>query len=489
MLNLSKKLIDTLNFHSIQYCHWKNNHNLDKSLSGEDDLDLLVSREHYSQFLQLILSLGFKEAHNRKNSIPFIFHFYALDGETGTFIHLHVHLNLITGESHTKNYHLPLEKMIFANSIYHPSGCRIPCPEVELIIFILRYYIKISCLPGALLIWKKRRTFSNEFAFISEEIDNEKVKYLLRTYVKFIPVDFFTEMLNAYVSKLYLPLKIIIGLKERQAISAFRRFGLAHSFAARYSQILSRLFNKLTLKEKKFPVCGGAIIAVTGLDATGKSTVSSEIYNWLSKDFTARYMHVGRPKARWETLWFKPILEMKKLLKFKIQTLTTKTQRHIIDTAIGEIQKNSLIYAIRCLIVGYERFQLLKHANRLRAKGYIIVCDRYPSQNVGKMDSPRIGEVDEKHGLIALMGRIEQKLYQAMPVPDAIFNLNIPLDIALERNRSRVKNDKETDAQLHKRYRENSGLLYKARHFETVDASQELQTVLSELKEKIWTLL
>lgn len=156
-LHLSKQIIAALNSNSISYCYWKNNHDLMKSLAGEDDWDLLINKDHYSSFMRVIHSLGFKEAYNPKIYFPFISHFYGLDVETGKFLHLHVHLKIITGESHTKNYHLPLEKMILDNTINHPSGCKIPQPEVELIIFVLRYYIKISCIPGAILIWKRNR--------------------------------------------------------------------------------------------------------------------------------------------------------------------------------------------------------------------------------------------------------------------------------------------------------------------------------------------
>jgi thymidylate kinase len=398
-------------------------------------------------------------------------------------------LNIITGESHTKNYHLPLEKLIMENRIFHSSGCKIPCPEVELIIFIIRYYIKISCLPGAMLIWKKRRAFSNEFAYIYRNIDHDKVNSLLGTYVKFIPVDFFTEMCRGYLGNQHVLHKVYIGTRLRQAISPLCRFSVVSSFIERYSQVLYRFSNKFITREKKALVSGGAIIAITGLDATGKSTVAGEIHHWLSKDFTARPLHVGRPKARLETVWFRPMLRMKKLLKPELRTVTTEISEHSIEPASHDTRKQNIIYALRYLILGYERYQLLKYANRLRAKGHIVVCDRYPSLNVGKMDSPRIGEVHKSYSLIGLMGRAERKLYNAMPVPDAIFNLRIPFDIALQRNRARVKSDKETDTQLHKRYRENSGLQYEARHFEIVDATEDLQTVLTELTGKIWVII
>ncbi|UCH82337.1 MAG: hypothetical protein JSW20_06800 [Nitrospiraceae bacterium] len=489
MLELSRIFVDTLNSHGIEYCHWKENNELEKSLSGEEDLDLLVSRQDYDRFLEIILSLGFKEAYHRKYRFPFIFHFYGLDRETGTFLHLHVHLNIITGESHTKNYHLPMEKMILENSVFHSSGCRIPCPEVELIIFIVRYYIKISCLPGALLIWKKRSSFNIEFSHINSTIDPDKVNSLLKTYIKSIPIGFFNEMLDGYVSSTRLSRKVYLGIQERQLLSSFSRNGITRSFISRYAHIVHRFIGKFVTGEKKCLVSGGAIIAITGLDATGKSTITGELHQWLRKDFMTRYLHVGRPRPRLETVWVRPLLMMRKLFKVKLQTITTTSHEDSIEPCSMDINEYGLAYAIRWLIAGYERYQLLKYANRLRARGYIVVCDRYPSLNEGKMDSPRIGDMHETGNLIGMMGRIEAMLYNAMPVPDAIFNLSIPFDVALQRNRSRVKYGKETDAQLHKRYIDNSGLLYEARYFETIDASQDLQTLLRELRRKAWALL
>lgn len=476
-LNLSKQIIAALNSNSISYCYWKNNHDLMKSLAGEDDWDLLVNKDHYSSFMRVIHSFGFKESYNPKIRFPFISHFYGLDVETGKFLHLHVHLKLITGESHTKNYHLPLEKMILDNTINHPSGCKIPRPEVELIIFVLRYYIKISCMPGAILIWRRNRAFHEEFSAIYRNVDLNKINTLLNSYFQYISVKFFSEMLEGYTRKRAFRKRVLTGIKLRWKLSSLRRLSVVGAFAARYYQIMYRIVNKLTFKEKKFLVTGGSIIAITGLDATGKSTITSELQRWLNAHFNTRFLHVGRPKARLETLLFRTMLRLKKAKGVKSEFSTTT-----------ELQKQGIIFAIRYLILAYERFQLLKTANRLRANGYIVICDRYPSLNLGKMDSPRIGKVNN-NTLVRFMGQMEDKLYKTMPVPDAIYNLKIPIDIAIKRNQSRVKDDKETDEQLRCRYDENSDLCYNALSFEVIDTSRELQVVLKELKEKIWVKL
>jgi thymidylate kinase len=77
------------------------------------------------------------------------------------------------------------------------------------------------------------------------------------------------------------------------------------------------------------------------------------------------------------------------------------------------------------------------------------------------MDSPRVGQMPGRY-LYNLFGKWEKKLYEAMPIPDGIYNLKIPFELALERNRARVKGNKETDAQMRKRYTNYSDLQYRA---------------------------
>ncbi|MCF6158845.1 MAG: hypothetical protein E3K32_09795 [wastewater metagenome] len=476
ILNLSRQLIDALNLHSIDYCHWKNNHNLMKSLSGEDDLDLLINKNQFSDFIKIICSLGFKEAYNEKITFPFIYHFYGLDTETGILLHLHVHIKMITGESHTKNYHLPLEKMILENTTSHSSGCRIPQPEVELIIFILRYYIKISCLPGAILLWKRMKAFSSEFLTLYQNVDLNRVDILLQSYFQYISVEFFRKMLDEYTQRKVLRKRLFLGLALRRKLSPLRRMGVISSFFARYYQILYRALNKLVFREKKFLTTHGAIIAITGLDATGKSTITSELKRWLGTYFNTHFIHVGRPKVRLETVLFRAVLWLKKTKGSKPESFITK------------LQKPGVIFAIRYAVLAYERFQLLKKANRLMARGYIVICDRYPSVNFGKMDSPRIGERNG-NAFINFMGRLEDRLYRTIPLPDVIYNLKIPVDLAIERNQARIKDDKETDDQLRLRYSENADLRYNAFNFEVIDTSRKLPVVLRELKEKVWEKL
>ena len=62
VLLLVRKLCNALTTENIVYCHWKSNDVLERSASGDNDLDLLVGRADVRRFAELTSRLGFKQA-------------------------------------------------------------------------------------------------------------------------------------------------------------------------------------------------------------------------------------------------------------------------------------------------------------------------------------------------------------------------------------------------------------------------------------------
>jgi hypothetical protein len=61
ILRTVRQLCQALDLEEISYCHWKSNSVINGSTSGENDLDLLVSREDVTRFSELLYQLGFNE--------------------------------------------------------------------------------------------------------------------------------------------------------------------------------------------------------------------------------------------------------------------------------------------------------------------------------------------------------------------------------------------------------------------------------------------
>ena len=116
-----------------------------------------------------------------------------------------------------------------------------------------------------------------------------------------------------------------------------------------------------------------------------------------------------------------------------------------------------LIYGVRAVTVAWDRRNLLVKTRRAATKGEIVICDRYPSEVVGAMDSPRLHESPTKTGLVASiynsLARLEARLYRQIPPPDIVLRLKVSIETAKRRNRERIKVDKESDAYLEARHR------------------------------------
>ena len=77
-LKLIQELSAALDRENIRYCHWKSNEALYRSLSGDNDLDLLIDPAHRFQFSRLLVRLGFKQAASLQDAgYPGMFHFYS----------------------------------------------------------------------------------------------------------------------------------------------------------------------------------------------------------------------------------------------------------------------------------------------------------------------------------------------------------------------------------------------------------------------------
>jgi len=477
--SLTNSMFSALNKADISYCVWKNAHELDEAFAGKDDFDILVKRHHIGRFTSVILGMGFKEASSNKINYPFISHYYGYDSETNVLIHLHIHTRLMTGESHTKNYHLPFEDEILSSVNSSIHGVPVSSVSVQYSMFLLRYYIKASCIPGVILLHQRKKSISDEYMSIANNYRNSSEEREINLAHDYLPDSLLKKMVTDFESVSPTLHKFLIGQQVRFYLRYRLRYSNFMNLWERYWQIMYRALNKLFFKARKKISTGGSVLIITGSDGAGKSTISKKIVDWLGSSFDVRHYHMGRPPATIITFLYRLVLVVfrgvKKAEKSKGSTLKNK--------------RATLIRMLHYLVIAYERRSLAKRIERKRNQGYIVVCDRYTTTSIGVMDSPRVRSLENGNILQNKIALFEEAIYRQIPKVDLNIFLNVPLETIIERNKMRVKKDKESDEEIITRFEELLKVSYSANKTCKIDASGSLDDTLNHVKKIVWAYL
>ena len=197
-LDLVVSLCLRLEAADVPYCHFKSNEALDRSLTGENDLDLLVGAEGAERFLEVLAALGFKEGRPPKvRRIPGVAQYYGLDVATGRLVQVHAHRRLVFGDDTTKNFGLDVEDAYIASAPRGPL-LRVPSPEYEYLLFTLRMVVK-HCTLDAMLMLQGRMSSSErrELIWLTDRADQTRVRELVRTELPFIGQELFDRCVAA----------------------------------------------------------------------------------------------------------------------------------------------------------------------------------------------------------------------------------------------------------------------------------------------------
>jgi len=478
MYKLSQELIDILEKENINYSHWKSNLLLNEALGGYDDLDILIDRKDIAKFERAIFLLGFKEGSNKHISFSAIKHYYGLDVESGNTLHLHVYAQIKTGPSWTKSMRFDFEEYFLENSVYHESGMRVPPKHIEFVLFIIRVMMKYSKINEYILVEKENERTPKEINYLLDGLDDEKLNLFLK--------EFFPEIsrkeLFSYVDLIHngtFLKRYIIANQLKIKLSRYKNTGTVAEAFQNMKQFVYRVLNKLFFKQKKQLHTAGALIVVAGLDATGKTTITTDLKKWLGKNLTVSLVHFGKPSS---TLLTWPI-------NVAIKLMRKKSSDNVLRSSVkNENSAKSLLYIIRQLTLAYDRYALIKKQWQKASNGEIVLCDRYKSEDFGVMDSRRL-DPSVYTGLKKKLANFENKLYTIMPQPDILFYLTVPVDVAVQRNEDRIKEGKEDEEFLRIRHAENKGLNYNAKNKYLINTDNDYAKVIKDIKSKIWKII
>lgn len=489
--SLIQTLIDRFNQESVLYCHWKS-----KTLQGESDVDFLISNQSIALATEILMQLGFKAATPKwRDSQPGVFHYYGYDDYQDEYVHLHLFTRVLSGESLMKDHLFPFEEMFFKET-YSIDGLVVTSKEAEFVLFVLKSFIRYGSLLFSIREFRGKENTREEFLSIKAGSDIAKVMENLTTYCPVVDEALFLECINAIENGAWYPRKWILAQKMRWRLRIYRKsgffgrwLGLAKFLGATYIKKLKRQ------KGSKILVNGGAIIAIVGADATGKSTMVEAISSWLRRNFVVDTVHAGKPPSTLQTYPFNFLLSMNRWFKRKgrsFRGMEDDPSSSGIEVHAKTEKQKSLLFAIRAVCLAWDRRTLLLKVRRASANGGIIVCDRYPTNTAGMMDSPRLVELPDEKGLTKSLynwlARVERNIYRQIPPPDIVLRLRVSLENAKIRNSSREIVDDEIYLQSrHEQVKD--WFVSGARHIRDIDTNHSLETTIAQVKQVVWSSL
>lgn len=500
-LQVVNQLTQRLEQENIRYCHWKSNEHVDAAVEGKTDLDILVDKAKQEKLEGVLPEIGFKYF----EAIPCrryrdIEDYLAIDQETGTLVHFHLHYQLELGEKQLKGYHLPWEKLILSSRIYdREHQIYIAEPNIEIILLIVRAALKVrnrdrlkslfgyDCFKG---------DFIREFNWLKERIDLTKVQQLSE---KLLGEKATELVLNSISSDANLKQILSPNNAIRSALKKYRYYNPVVATVLRWNReskdiahkILTRVFHA-PIVTRRTSVKGGTIVAVLGADGSGKSTVISEISQSLSKKLDVLPMYLGSGDGK-ASMLRQPLIWMAQGAKAKRSAKSSDVDDSSTPENLKSTKKKSLISRLHkllwAIILTYEKQNKLKQAHLAKERGMIVICDRYPqSQILGFNDGPLlISGKDKTPKLLQTFQQWEFASYQHMAEtmpPDIVIKLNITPEVAKARKAG------TPSEMVHKKVAAVQALKFPHQTTViTVDAEQPLDQVLVTAKRAVWESL
>jgi len=496
-LALVTATVNALSSEGIAFCHWKSNVALDRALSGDTDIDLLVARNDATRFLAVVTSLGFHPAHEPGSvDVGTVVHLYQVDRDTGTLVHLHVYYQLLTGGALVKNHRLPLAASLLGSRTDR-DGMPVPSVEAEFALFVLRKSMECVSFWEHLLLRRERREVSAECRWFSDRGGEDLVE---RSW-EFLSGTGVAVGGGAYRRAAGALLRSGIGLTTwwrcrgvARALRSYRIRSPASTAWLRPWRLFRMALRKATGgKRGRRLEGGGGVIAFVGPEATGKSTLNRELRDWLGRELRVGYAHCGLPPSSPATILPNLVVPILRFLAPRFRTTRVESEGSggdSQDEGPGGIKL--WVFALRSWMIAHDRHRLLHRLSARAAKGELVICDRYPTSVPGAMDSvqidPRWKGVSGSRVLRWIAGR-EMACYRRCPPPDVVLRLKVSVDVALERNVRRRKKGKEGEDYVRRRHALAEKGRFASSRVVDLDTDGRLDETIARMKLLVWEAL
>jgi Mrp family chromosome partitioning ATPase/capsular polysaccharide biosynthesis protein len=487
-LPLLPTILNEFHRQNLSYCYWKSSRRVHAVWSGESDLDLLIARKDQYRAQTILLEHGLKlfpDVCNRGH--PAVSSYLGYDEYSGRIVHFHLHFRLVVGEPLLKNYRLPWEDAILERAALHPIlPIRVLDPADEALVLVARAAVEPSRMdPIALRQWAATQ---RKFELDRKELCTRLDRMTLRQRAGEVFADDLADMVvDAVFGRQPLARQGLLRCRIRRELAAHRVYT---AIEARVRSGMRAVlwaagnFNKRVLHaprpwSRRAPG-GGRVVAVIGVDGSGKSTVVAAVRAWLGAEIDVMPVYFGTGDGR-PSLLFLPLKMMVPAInRFRRTKPRGASHGRISDRPPGRLY--SLLMMVWATAVAAEKRSKLRTTHRAAGRGLVAVADRYPqNEDVGYNDGPLLPRLTR---VPRWLRRFEARVYalaRRLP-PDLVLKLEVTPKTAARR-----ESDMDP-AVIRQRIAAAQHLAFPGARVVCVDAEQPLEDVLRSVKREIWNL-
>jgi thymidylate kinase len=480
VLPLIVQLADRLAGAQVRYCHWKSNEAMDRSLCGDNDLDLLVAAEDAGRFLAILHELGFRIARTPPDrDVPGIVDLLGLDDATGRVVHAQAHFRLAVGDDMTKNVHLPVEHAYLA-SCRTAAVLPVPDPAFEYLVFLLRMGIKHCPLPGQLgLQGRLTPSERRELHDLEGRADPAELERLRAAHLPLVPAALLARCREAIAPGSGRWQRARVGRELLRTLAPYARRPPAVDVSLRLWRRAWRHFQARSpgSDTRRRAGSGGVFVAVVGGDGSGKSSTVAALTETVGEMLVTRTGHLGKPPRSSSTRLGR------RLLRPRGDAPSPGLARPPWDPPATTFPGYG--YLVWHVLNARDRAREHRRLRRAARRGAVVICDRVPLPNLGFMDAPRTADLPGVEGrpLARALVRAEARYYRTITAPDLTIVLRVPPAVAVARR-------PEQDARyVHHRAAEVAAADWSGDGIVVLDAARPLVDVLRDARRAVWRVL
>lgn len=492
-LYIITQLLDEFQMQGIRYCHWKGNDHIGDSLVGDSDLDILFDEKQKNQLELLLHGLGFKEFNAAwQKRYKDVSDFIGLDIPSGRIIHLHAYFKLTVGKLFLKPYQLNLEERVLNSRIYNEKFaiyCSDPAMELLLLYFSEALSLRHRDIARIYLfnrIQYKGKTLQ-KYLWLKQKTTDIQIEGILKDFfINYRPI---SELVSGEFNRMQMKKLAVLLRKEFQH----------HHLYSSSSAFLLRWYREFTVKALKkisnllyLPLIsqrinprGGLVIAVIGADGSGKSTITANLQETFRQKLDVYPIYFGRGDGKMS--WIRKLLKSAKEVLAPSRSRGKAEKRGVKALSIEKTSFVADVYrCMQALLVAYEKYRNLRLMQEARAKGMLVICDRFPQNQLkGYNDGPLLhGFSTSANPFFRASSKIESRVYTRaeQAPPDVVFKLIADAEVVEARKPG------ESTREVLERKIEGIKTLSFAAPCEPirVDAAQPLKQVLTKIKEELW---